>query len=78
MSRESIVLCVFCVLAAAGGGAVGVDTDYASRAGAVLGTYRPAPPDRSPETTAHAAARFLDSLDEAQRRAARAAPAPLT
>ncbi len=56
--------------ASAGDGEAETAAGYASRAGAVLGTYRPAPPDRSPATMAHAGVRFLESLDEAQRRAA--------
>ena len=77
-SLISVLLCAFCALAAAlgpdgvsardGGGAVAAG--YQSRAGAVLGTYCPAPPDRSPATMARAAARLLDSLSEAQRRLA--------
>ena len=75
----SVFLCAFCVLAAvsgpgvasAGEDATGIAAGYESRAGAVLGTYRPAPPDRSPETMARAAARFLGSLDAAQRQSAR-------
>ena len=55
---------------AAGDGEAGIAAGYASGAGGVLGTYRPAPPDRSPATMAHAGVRFLESLDEAQRRAA--------
>ena len=78
-SLASVFLCVFCALAAvsgpggasAGDGEAGIAAGYASRAGAVLGTYRPAPPDRSPATMAQAAARFLGSLDEVQRRSAR-------
>ncbi|MDD9990829.1 MAG: DUF3500 domain-containing protein [Rhodospirillales bacterium] len=82
-SLASVFFCAFCVLAAAGASAGDGDTGsaggsfatlaagYESRAGAVLGTYRPAPPDRSPETMARAAARFLGSLNDAQRRAAR-------
>ena len=76
-SLASVLLCAFWVLAAGGASARDGDTGaaspaagYASRAGAVLGTYRPAPPDRSPETMARAAARFLGSLDAAQRRSA--------
>ena len=76
MRRSSalVLLCAFCALSAAGASAAddgtGIAAGYASRAGAVLGTYRPAPPDRSPETMALAATRFLGSLDEAQRRSA--------
>ena len=74
----SVFLCAFCAScglswpggASAGDGGTGVAAGYASRAGAVLGTYGPAPPDRSPQTMARAAARFLRSLDEAQRRSA--------
>ena len=81
-SLASVLVCAFWTLAAAGasGGDSGTGTaggataapaaGYASRAGAVLGTYRPAPPDRSPETMARAAARFLGSLNDAQRQAA--------
>lgn len=77
-SLASVFLCAFCVLAAvsgpggasAGDDEAGVAAGYASPAGAVLGTYGPAPPDRSPATMARAAARFLESLDEAQRRSA--------
>ena len=73
-----VLLCMFCALAAApelggasaGDGETGIAAGYASRAGAVLGTHHPAPPDRSPETMARAAARFLGSLDAAQRRVA--------
>lgn len=72
--RAFASVCAFCVLfaagASAGDGGTGTAAGYASRAGAVLGTYRPAPPHRSPETMARAAVRFLDSLDEAQRRSA--------
>ncbi len=74
-SLISVLLCAFCALSAAdasaGDGGTGTAAGYESRAGAVLGTYRPAPPDRSPETMARAAARFLESLDEAQRQSAR-------
>ena len=74
-----VLVCAFCALSAvsgpgaasAGDGEAGIAAGYASRAGAVLGTYRPAPPDRSPQTMAQAAMRFLGSLDEAQRRSAR-------
>ena len=73
-SLASVLVCAFCALAAAGASAgddgPGTAAGYKSRAGSVLGTYRPAPPDRLPETMARAAARFLDSLDEAQRRSA--------
>ena len=77
-SLEWVLLCMFCALAAApgpggasaGDGETGIAAGYASRAGAVLGTHHPAPPDRSPETMARAAARFLGSLDAAQRRVA--------
>ena len=86
-SLASAFLCAFCALAAigacagdgdtetAGGAAAAPAAGYESRAGAALGTYRPAPPDRSPETMARAAARFLHSLNESQRRAARHDPA---
>ncbi len=67
----SAFLCACYAMATAGGDAVAVETGYASRAGAVLGTYSPALPDRSPEAMARAAARFLNSLDSAQRRSAR-------
>ena len=82
-SLASVFLCVFCALAAIGacagdgdtgtakGAAAAPAAGYESRAGATLGTYRPAPPDRAPETMARAAARFLGSLNESQRRAAR-------
>lgn len=50
-------------------GAAESTAGYASDAGAVLATYRPAPPDRSPETMARAAARFLGSLNDVQMRA---------
>ena len=78
-SLASVFLGAFCALSAvsgpgaasAGDGEAGIAAGYESRAGAVLGMYRPAPPDRSPATMARAAARFLDSLDEAQRRSAR-------
>ncbi len=74
-SLALVLLWAFSALAAAGASACDSDTgtagSYASRAGAVLGTYRPAPPDRSPETMARAAARFLGSLNEAQSQAAR-------
>ena len=74
-SPASVFLCAFWALsagsgaggAAAGDGGTEIAAGYASRAGAVLGKYRP-PPDRSPETMARAAARFLASLDKAQRR----------
>ena len=73
-SLASVLLCAFCALSAAGASAgdegAGSGEGYASRAGAVLGTYRPAPPDRSPETMALAATSFLGLLDEAQRRSA--------
>ena len=73
-----VYFCAFCALSAvsgpgaasAGDGETGIAAGYESRAGAVLGTYRPAPPDRSPDSMAQAAARFLDSLDAARRRAA--------
>ena len=72
--RQSLASVLVCALATAGAtagdGGTGTAPGYESRAGSVLGTYRPAPPDRSPETMAHAADRFLDSLDEAQRRSA--------
>lgn len=85
MSRSlaSVFLWALCALAAAGasagqgdtgtagGGVAAPGAGYASRAGAVLGTYRPAPPERSPQTMALAAAGFLGSLNEAQRRFAR-------
>ena len=85
LSLALVVLWGFVVLTAGGalagdgdrataegsGGTAPLVAGYKSRAGAVLGTYRPAPPDHSPETMARAADRFLDSLDEAQRRAAR-------
>ena len=74
-SLALVFLCAFSAPAAAGAstgdGDTGAAGAYASRAGAVLGTYRPLPPDRSPEAMARAAARFLGSLNEAQRRAAR-------
>ena len=78
-SSASVLLCAFCALAAASGpgvasageDATGIAAGYESRAGAVLGTYRPAPSDRSPGTMAQAAVRFLASLDEEQRRSAR-------
>ena len=78
-SLASVLFCPFFALSAASGpggasagdGEAGIAAGYASRAGAVLGTYRPAPPDRLPATMARAAARFLGSLDEAQRRSAR-------
>ena len=73
-SLASVLGCAFCALAAvgacAGDDGPGTTAGYESRAGSVLGTYRPAPPDRSPKTMARAAARFLDSLNEAQRRSA--------
>ena len=77
-SLASVFLCAFCALAtvlgpggaSTGDGEAGTAVGYASRAGAVLGTYRPAPPDRSPQTMAQAAIRFLGSLEEAQRRSA--------
>ena len=73
-SLASVVVCALCALATTGACAgddePGTAADYESRAGSVLGTYRPAPPDRSPETMARAAARLLGSLDEAQRRSA--------
>ena len=72
--RLSLASVLVCALAAAGAAAedaaTGTAAGYESRAGAVLGTYRPAPPDRSPEGMARVAGRFLDSLDEAQRRSA--------
>ncbi len=78
-SLASVFFCAVCALSVVSGPAVAsardggteIATGYESRAGAVLGTYRPAPPDRSPATMARAAARFLESLDEAQRRSAR-------
>ena len=78
-SLASVFFCAFWALSAvsgpggasAGDGEAGIAAGYASRAGAVLGTYRPAPPDRSPQTMARAAVRFLGSLDAAQRRSAR-------
>ncbi len=72
-SLVSVFLCMVSALAATGacaGDVAAPAAGYASRAGAVLGTYRPVPPDRSPETMARAAVRFLESLDAAQRRAA--------
>ncbi|MCY4503289.1 MAG: DUF3500 domain-containing protein [Alphaproteobacteria bacterium] len=72
-SLVSVFLCMVSALAATGacaGDVAAPAAGYASRAGAVLGTYRPAPPDRSPETMARAAVRFLESLGAAQRRAA--------
>ena len=73
-SLASALVCALCALATTGASAgddeSGTASDYESRAGAVLGTYRPAPPDRSPESMARAAARLLGSLDEAQHRAA--------
>ena len=75
--RRSLALSVVCAFsllafgdASVSAGDTGTATGYSSRAGAVLGTYRPAPSDYSPETMAHAASRFLDSLDEAQRSSA--------
>ena len=72
--RRSLTSVLVCALAAAGAAAedaaTGTTAGYESRAGAVLGTYRAAPPDRSPESMARVAGRFLDSLDEAQRRSA--------
>ena len=77
-SPASVLLRAFCALAAGGAiagagdaGTAAPAAGYESRAGAVLGTYRPAPPDRSPETMARAGTRFLGSLNAAQRRAAR-------
>ena len=78
-SAASVLFRTFCALAAvsgpggafAGDGGTETAAPYGSRAGAVLGTYRPAPPDRSAQTMARAAARFLDTLDEAQGRSAR-------
>ena len=78
-SLASVFFCAFWALSAvsgpggasAGDGRAGIAAGYASRAGAVLGIYRPAPPDRSPQTMARAAVRFLGSLDAAQRRSAR-------
>ena len=77
-SLASVFFCAVCALSVVSGpgvasardGGTEIATGYESRAGAVLGTYRPAPPERSPATTARAAARFLDTLDEAQRRSA--------
>ena len=68
-------LCALCAISGPGGASAGegepwTAAGYASRAGAVLGTYRPAPPDRSPATMARAAARFLGLLDGVQRRSA--------
>ena len=72
--RQSLASVLVCALAAAdaaaGDGGTEIAAGYESRAGSVLGTYRPAPPDRSPQTMARAAAQFLDSLNEAQRRSA--------
>ena len=78
-STASVLFRTFCALAAvsgpggafAGDGGTETAAPYGSRAGAVLGTYRPAPTDRSAQTMARAAARFLDTLDEAQGRSAR-------
>lgn len=65
--RLSLASVLVCALAAAGAAAedaaTGTAAGYESRAGAVLGTYRPAPPERSPESMARVAGRFLDSLD---------------
>ena len=72
--RQSLASVLVCALAtagaAAGDGGTEIAAGYVSRAGSVLGTYRPTPPYRSPEAMAHAAGRFLDSLDEVQRRSA--------
>lgn len=75
-SFASIFLCMFFALTAAAGGAAGEETtaaqagDYASRAGAVLGAWRPARPAHTPGHMARAAKRFLLVLNDAQRRAA--------
>ncbi len=68
-------LCALCAISGPGGGSASegepwTAAGYASRAGAVLGTYRPAPPDRSRVTMARAASRFLGLLDGVQRRSA--------
>ena len=72
-----IFLCMFFALTAAAGDAAGEETGaavqaggYASRAGAVLGTWRPARPAHTPEHMAQAANRFLLILNDAQRRTA--------
>ncbi len=66
-----LFLCAFSALSASSASAeddeTGIASGYASRAGAVLGTYLPAPSDHSPESMARAAVRFLHLLDEAQR-----------
>ena len=51
-------------------GAVSYTAGYESRAGAILGAYRPIRPGDSPENMARAANRFLLSLNDAQRRSA--------
>ncbi|MCY4385078.1 MAG: DUF3500 domain-containing protein [Nitrospinae bacterium] len=72
-----IFLSTFLPLAAASDGFAGnneaaaVNTaGYESRAGAILGTWRPARPAYTPESMARAAKRFLLMLNDAQRRAA--------
>ena len=75
LSFGLLFLCLLLPPSAVAGGVwtVGAAMDlagYESRAGAVLGTYQPAPPDRSPETAARAANRFLGLLSEVQRRSA--------
>ena len=64
---------VFSVTIAIGGIGVGTAvhaSGYESRAGAILGTYRPNRPDHSPENMARRANRFLVTLNDAQRRSA--------
>lgn len=75
LSFGLLFLCMLLPPSAVAGGVrtVGAAMDFAgyeSRVGAVLGTYQPSPPDRSPETVAQAANRFLGLLSEAQRRSA--------
>lgn len=76
-SFQVTCLCAFLALTAAPGGAAGEGAGaaakalgYASRAGAVLGTWRPAQPAHTPGHMARAAKRFLLMLDDAQRRIA--------
>ncbi len=68
-SVASVLLVAFCAMVATWSGTAVIAADYSSRAGTVLGTYHPAPSDRSPQTMASVATRFLDSLNATQKRA---------
>ena len=77
LSFPVIYLCAFFSVTVTSGDSAGEETGaaahtagYASRAGAVLGAYRPTRPAHTPENMARAANRFLLSLNDAQRRSA--------